>query len=66
MCYFHHLCCEATEFHPHFLQMTHHPGLYDVQLNFQEKKIKKQKPKKKTNKKDWHVTLGRKVFRCCS
>ena len=47
MCYFHHLCCEATEFHPHFLQMTHHPGLYDVQLNFQEKKIKKQKQKQK-------------------
>ena len=38
MCYIHHLCCEASEFHLLSLQMKHHLRLYDVQLNCHEKK----------------------------
>ena len=57
MCYIHHLCCEDGEFHLLSLQMKHHLGLYDVQLNCHGKKI---------SKKDWHVSLWRKEFRCCS
>ena len=54
-CHLHHLCCEAGEF-----QTKHHPGLYDVLHNYHVKK------KKKNSKKDWHVTLARKEFRCWS
>ena len=42
--------------------MKHHPGLYDVHHNYHVKK----KKKKKNSKKDWHVTLARKEFRCWS
>ena len=55
--YLHHLCCEASEFHLLSLKMKHHLGLYYIQQNCHENKI---------SKKDWHVSLWRKEFRCCS